>query len=250
MSNPDAQPNQPTGGLRVRRAYLALVLGGPWVLMATGVALIVGCFLSTQPTALRATGLIAGVVLLIVGSFMVRFAGPLEVSVPQGGVKATVDAVPRETLLLAERAVAQVLPGDDPDRHAVAARAVLDALRLERTAEILAGTKALLTDAHPDRLAFNAGKQPPAEVFGGLDERWQRIRVPLLTVAAADSDARIRDLAGQLEVAVANMLNQGMWLVSDVLAGRDLLTTREDAVREHKEATRLLDKLLAEIHRA
>jgi hypothetical protein len=56
MSDQDRQPSQPTRGFRVRRAYLALVLGGPWVLMVVGVALIIGCFLSTQPTALRVAG--------------------------------------------------------------------------------------------------------------------------------------------------------------------------------------------------
>jgi hypothetical protein len=241
---------QAAGGRRVRRAYLALVLGGPWVLMAAGVALIVGSLLSTQPTALRVTGLIAGVVLLIVGAFMIRFAGPVEVSVQQGGVKANLDAVPRETLLLAEQAAAQVIPGDDADRRAVAAKAVIDALRRERTMEVLAETRALLTDANPDRLAFNAG-QPPQEVaFRGFHQRWQRIRVPLLSVAAGDPSPKIRDLAGQLEVAMANTLNRGMWLVGDVLAGRGLHDTREEAVREHKEATRLLDELLAEVRQA
>jgi hypothetical protein len=49
MSDQDMQPNQPTEGRRVRRAYLALVFGGPWVLILLGVGLSAAAFFSSMP---------------------------------------------------------------------------------------------------------------------------------------------------------------------------------------------------------
>ena len=111
------QPNQPTEGRRVRRAYLALVLGGPWLLILLGVGLSAAAFSSAQPVELRISALATGAILLIVGALMVRLAGQLEVNVPQGGAKANVGPLPVEALLLAEKAAVRALPPEDPDRR-------------------------------------------------------------------------------------------------------------------------------------
>jgi pimeloyl-ACP methyl ester carboxylesterase len=245
MNDPDMQPDQPDGGRRIRRAYLALVLGAPWLLIVLGAALIGAAFLSTQPTEVRSIALIAGVVLSLVGALIVRLAGSLEVSVPQGGVKATVDAIPRETLLLAQRAAAEVLPGEDAGKQAVAAEAVLHVLRRDRAAEVLAEVRTLLIDAAPDQLAFNLSDRTP-EILSDLRERQQRIRGPLLAVTAGNSSA-VANLGIQLEKKLADTLYWDGWLVADLVNNRDAIPAREAAFEHHTESLRLLDQLVGAI---
>lgn len=115
--------------------------------------------------------------------------------------------------------------------------------RRERAAEILAEARALLTDAHPDYVAFHASPEASPQTFDEFGDRWRGIRVTLLTLPTIGESERVRGLARQLEPAIANALTRAAFLVGDVLQGRDLLDAREVAVRAHSEAIGLLDQL-------
>ncbi len=69
-------------------------------------------------------------------------------------------------------------------------------------------------------------------------------------MGAGHPSKRVRDLARQLEVAIANTLTQSKWLVSDILRNRDTSGARDTANKDHAEATRLLDQLEEAIQRA
>jgi hypothetical protein len=122
--------------------------------------------------------------------------------------------------------------------------------RRERAAEILAEARALLTEAHPDHLVFNATPEDPPRTFDEFGDRWQGIRVPLLTLSTIGESERARRLARQLEPAIANALSRAAFLVSDLLQGRDLLDAREIALRDHGQAIQLLDQLEEAVRRA
>jgi hypothetical protein len=121
--------------------------------------------------------------------------------------------------------------------------------RRDRAAETLAEARALLVDANPDRLGINASEATFEQTFTALRDRWERIRIQLLTLAAGHPSRRVCDLARQLEVEMANGLTQAQWLVSDLLKGRDL-EAREVANKHHAEALKLLDELDEAIRRA
>jgi hypothetical protein len=121
--------------------------------------------------------------------------------------------------------------------------------RRQRAVEVVAEVKALLTDANPGRLALNANQETFEKSFAALGERWQRIRVPLLTLWGGHPSKQVRDLARELEIATANTLIQTQWLVSDVLLSRDL-DTHEEAMRWHAQATDVLNRLLEAIRQA
>lgn len=122
--------------------------------------------------------------------------------------------------------------------------------RRERAAEILAEARALLTEANPDRLAFNACTTTSPRTFDDLQGRWREIRVPLLTLSTVGDSKPVRDLARQLEPAMANALTRAAFLVGDLLRNRDIGDAREDANRDHTEAIGLLGQLEEAIQRA
>jgi hypothetical protein len=125
--------------------------------------------------------------------------------------------------------------------------------RRELAAEVLAAVRALLTDATPDPLGLFAHEETSQRILDALHERWQRIRVPLLTLGAGHPSRRakrVRDLARQLETATAATLAQDKWLVSDVLRHRGPSDTREAANKKHAEAVSLLGQLEEAIPRA
>jgi hypothetical protein len=120
--------------------------------------------------------------------------------------------------------------------------------RRDRAAEVLAEVRAFLVDASPDRLGINASQERSPEVLRELQERRERIRIPLLTLAGSHPSSRVRRLAQQLEVEMANMLHQAGWFVSDLLRSRAPGAAREQANEHHKAALGLLDQLLDAIH--
>jgi len=122
--------------------------------------------------------------------------------------------------------------------------------RRERAAEILAQARALLTEAHPDHVVFDANPEASPQTFDEFGDRWQGIRVPLLTLSTIGESERVRGLARQLEPAIANALSRAAFLVGGVLHGQDLLNTREVAIRDHSQAIRLLDQLEEAVRRA
>jgi hypothetical protein len=120
--------------------------------------------------------------------------------------------------------------------------------RRDRAAEVLAEVRAFLVDASPDRIGINASQERSPEVLRELQERRERIRIPLLTLAGSHPSSRVRRLAQQLEVEMANMLHQAGWFVSDLLRSRAPGAAREQANEHHKAALGLLDQLLDAIH--
>jgi hypothetical protein len=121
--------------------------------------------------------------------------------------------------------------------------------RRDQAAEILAEARALLTDGNPDRLGLNAHPAMFDHTFPELTERWQQTRVRLLTLSAGHPSKRVRVLAGQLEVAIANTLTQAQWLVGDILKNRDHTEAQRTANEANDKATRLLVQLEQAIHR-
>jgi hypothetical protein len=120
--------------------------------------------------------------------------------------------------------------------------------RRDQAAEILAEARALLTDANPDRLGMNANPATFEQTFTDLGDRWQRTRVPLLTIGAGHPSERVRYYARQLEVAIAGTLTMSRWHVRDLLENRDARDARNTANQHHAEATRLLGELEQAIH--
>jgi hypothetical protein len=100
----------------------------------------------------------------------------------------------------------------------------------------------------PDQLGFNARKEWSRKTLRELEERRQRIRIPLLTLSGSHPSPEVRALARQLEVQLANTLHRAMYFVLDLLMHRDVESMREDANRYHEHALRLLDLLLDAIH--
>ncbi len=121
--------------------------------------------------------------------------------------------------------------------------------RRERTAELLAEVQALLTDATPDPLGLFATEDKSKQIFTALEDRWQRTRIPLLTLAASDPSKRVCDFARDLEAATANTLIWDRRLASDVLGERDLSDARDAASKHYADARKLLGELLEAIRR-
>jgi hypothetical protein len=95
-----------------------------------------------------------------------------------------------------------------------------------------------------------ATEEKSKQIFTALEDRWQRTRIPLLTLAASDPSKRVCDSARDLEAATANTLIWDRRLTSDVLAERDLSEARDAANQHHADARRLLGELLEAIRRA
>jgi hypothetical protein len=120
--------------------------------------------------------------------------------------------------------------------------------RRDRAAEVLAEVRAFLVDASPARIGINASQERSPEVLRELQERRERIRFPLLTLAGSHPSPHVRRLAKQLEVEMAEMLHMAGFLVSDLLGRKPPGTAREQANQHHTAALGLLDQLLDAIH--
>jgi hypothetical protein len=93
-------------------------------------------------------------------------------------------------------------------------------------AEVLAGVRAFLTDVSPDALGIGASEEQSPETLRELEDRRDRIRIPLLTLAGSHPSREVRDLAGQLEVELAATLNRTGWFIPDLLRSRTGVTPR------------------------
>jgi hypothetical protein len=127
---------------------------------------------------------------------------------------------------LGGQAIAGLLQGRNQER--VEARQ-----RRQQAAEVLAEARAFLVDASPDRIGINASQERTPEVPRELQERRERIRIPLLTLAGSHPSPHVRRLAQQLEVEMANMLHMAGFLVSDLLGRRAPGAAREQANQHH-----------------
>jgi hypothetical protein len=117
-------------------------------------------------------------------------------------------------------------------------------------AAVLGPVMAFLTDADPDRLAFNlrgdAAEQE--EVMSPLRERIDNIYGSLLILSAGHPDGRVSELAGQLATAARNAFTSAGLLVNDMLRKSDT-SYRDQARADHDEARKLAAELLTEIAR-
>jgi hypothetical protein len=105
-----------------------------------------------------------------------------------------------------------------------------------------------LVDASPDRIGINASQERSPEVLRELQERRERIRIPLLTLAGSHQSPNVRRLAQQLKLETANMLHMTGYFVSDLLRSRTPGAAREQVNQHHMAALGLLDQLLDAIH--
>lgn len=108
--------------------------------------------------------------------------------------------------------------------------------------------RAFLVDASPDRIGINASQERSPEVLRELQERRERIRIPLFALAGSHPSPDVRRLAQQLEVEMANVLHMAGYFVSDLLRSNAPGTAREQANQHHTAALGLLDQLLDAIH--
>jgi hypothetical protein len=122
--------------------------------------------------------------------------------------------------------------------------------RRDRAAEVIAEVKALLTDLNPERLGFNAHEGTFDTSFTRLEERWQRLRVPLLTLWGGHPSKQVRDLSRDLEIAATNTLINGKWFVVDLLRGKDSEEAHENARLWHERETKLVNEVLEAIRKA
>lgn len=122
--------------------------------------------------------------------------------------------------------------------------------RREEAGAVLAEVRVLLTDMEPDPLGLFASAESLREVFPPLQEQWQRIRVPLLTVATVHQVKPVRDLARQLERSTTSTLIAVAVFARNVADSRDHQDTREEANVKHQQALSLLTQLEEAIQRA
>jgi hypothetical protein len=122
--------------------------------------------------------------------------------------------------------------------------------RCEEAGAVLAEVRVLLSDMEPDPLGLFATAETLREMFPPLQERWQRIRVPLLTVAMVHQVELVGDLARQLERSTTSALIGVALFVRSVVDSRDLQDTRELANSRHQQAISLLTQLEEAIQRA
>jgi hypothetical protein len=122
--------------------------------------------------------------------------------------------------------------------------------RREQEGAVLAEVRALLTDLAPDLLGLFATKRNTRDVFIPLNERWERIRIPLLTLAMVHEDKHVRDLARHLESSVSSTLSAAAVFIRDVVLSNDLHDSRERANQSYEQANTLLTRLEEAIQRA
>jgi hypothetical protein len=122
--------------------------------------------------------------------------------------------------------------------------------RRDRAAEVIAEVKALLTDMNPERLGFNARQETFDMTLAELEERWQRLRVPLLTLWGGHPSKEVRDLSREIEIAAGNTLIDGKWFVADLLRGKDHEEAHDNARLWHERATKLVNEVLEAIRKA
>jgi len=121
--------------------------------------------------------------------------------------------------------------------------------RRDRTAEILAEVRALLTDANPDLLGLRASEVTLQQTFPAIRDRWLRIRIPLLTVAAARPSKQVGALARRLEDATAGALARVGLFLFQVVRSQDFESARHEANRMRAVAIELLNQLEDAIQR-
>jgi hypothetical protein len=120
--------------------------------------------------------------------------------------------------------------------------------RRQQAAEVVAGVRVFLTDLNPEGLGLNASEDRSPETFKKLGEQRERIRTPLLTLASGHPSTKVRDLARDLEVELADTLQMSEWFVANLLRTRDTEPARSEAIAHRKRALALLDELLDAIH--
>jgi hypothetical protein len=113
------------------------------------------------------------------------------------------------------------------------------------TSTALAMVRAVLIDANPDRIAFNASEEHSHRLLADLSERWQPARLALFAASDRHPDAETRDLARKLTVAVHNLIISDGWLVRDVLQHRDFNGAMQRSKDAYSEGAQAADELAA-----
>jgi hypothetical protein len=122
--------------------------------------------------------------------------------------------------------------------------------RREQAGAVLAEVRALLTDIEPDPFGLFITRETLSSVLSPLQERWQRARIPLLTLAVTHPAEQVRDLARQLERSASAALNAVAVFASDVAGRDDHTDSRQVANQRHQQASSLLTQLEEAIQRA
>jgi hypothetical protein len=112
----------------------------------------------------------------------------------------------------------------------------------DRASEALADVELLLTDAHPHRVTFNMNRDTVIEDVRVLTDRGVRARRDVAVLAVGYPDAQIRATARELDVAIFNADVSLRWLVTDMVAGREITKHKQAlprALSDYERATEL-----------
>lgn len=129
--------------------------------------------------------------------------------------------------------------------------AVLTYLGLRRgrqssDAEAFGPAMLLLDLVHPDRVSFNVSSDPEVETakWAQLAQQNQTARERLLVVSTGHPRRRIRELAREAQVKLANAYQASGWQASDVARHKNDPDWRARALKEHTEAVETMHKLI------
>jgi hypothetical protein len=113
-----------------------------------------------------------------------------------------------------------------------------------RDAEVIGPVYSLISDAHPDRLAFNLSRDVDVQ-----RERMEALRLRgntavggLYVMAAGHPDGNVRSVSRDLAVDVQNALTSAGWFIHDMTQDRDQ-GYRDTAMGDHQKARDLLEQL-------
>jgi hypothetical protein len=128
--------------------------------------------------------------------------------------------------------------------------AILTYLGLRRTrqstdAEAFGPALLLLDRLHPDRVAMNLrDADTEAATWVELQQQLHEARERLLVVSAGHPRRRVRQLAQDAQIKVANAFSSSQWVVGDMLRNRDNTEWMDHARQTHADATTAMRRLI------
>ncbi|MBA3737497.1 MAG: hypothetical protein H0W97_02920 [Actinobacteria bacterium] len=128
------------------------------------------------------------------------------------------------------------------------ATAAIQARWAERAADALADLEILLTDAHPDRVAFNMDRETIAGDVASLRDRGTLVRREVAVLAVGHPDATIRTDAKALQVGIFNALGSLGGFMRDMVQHADTDDSRVEALKDHGSVRELAEKITDHLH--
>jgi hypothetical protein len=118
----------------------------------------------------------------------------------------------------------------------------------ERAAESIADTRMLLTDLHPDRVAFNFDpERTPAHLLE-LSDQARLVRRDIAVLGAGHPNAKVRTNATELEPAIERTWISVGWLARDMADHRGIEEPRAQAMESWNRSDELVKAITEELH--